>query len=348
MLNRFVNCSTLEELHSRFTEETRNYSNVSVDELETIAEVFKANVDVREMPDVPLTDKGFTYILEYVADVVKGQEEETMENINNNVTVNNVTVMEVETMDEKKKVNAAVESMMNKFNEAKNYVKAQVGVTNEEFIEKTDESLNVMKDAFGNTLAVIDDIVGYSVLKEAILDMIDASMAYGSSRKDIFRMARKCRELMDKEIDKLLYWGDEDSLKKAVQLKALTDDEEGKSIFEAFAAGVIWIWKRVCNKLKLKSKDDRKSILTSICKGISSFAKVVRAGVKIIWNAAKFAASFIISGIVIAIDWLYHAIKTAVEKLKDWSSMKFNKVPVDEVELEDDECFDEAYDEVVE
>lgn len=333
MLNRFANCKSLEDLQSRFTEETRQYSNVSVDELEAIAKIFKANVDVREMPDTPLTDKGFAYILEYVDDIV---------------TVNPVVESEVKEMEERK-VNAAVEDLLAKFKEAKEHTKVQFDETKEEFVVHTDESLNIVKDAFGGILNVLDKTLGFSVLKNAILDMIDASMNGASSKKDIYKMARRCRELADIEFENLLSWGDEKSLKKAAQLKALTEDSRGKSIFESFAVTIIWISKRVFRKLNIESKSDKKSILSSICKGISTFAKVVRAGVKIVWNAAKFAASFVIAGVIIAVDWLYHAIKTAVEKLKDWSSKKLEKVQADDdVELEDDAFFDEAYDDTIE
>lgn len=335
--NRFERCSTLKDLYERFNDDTREYSNVSVAELETIAKVFSANVDVREMPDVPLTDKGYTYIWNYVVDTVE-QEGKAMTNtnLNPNETINNTPSKEVTVMEENK-VKAAVNEMMGKFQEAKENLKVEAGQTREEFVEKTDESLNIMKDALGNTLGVLDNLLGYSVLKDAILDMMDASMTNGSSKKDLFKMARKCRELIEDEIQNLLYWGDEESFRKAIQLKAIAQYDRDKSIFEAFASGVVWIAKKVFRKLNIQSDSEKKGIFASICKGISSFAKVIKAGVKIVWNAVKFAASFMVSGIVIIADFIYHAIKTAVEKLKDWSSKKLQEVTSDD----EDELFED-------
>lgn len=343
--NRFERCTTLKDLYERFNDDTREYSNVSVAELETIAKVFGANVDVREMPDVPLTDKGYTYIWNYVVDTVEQEEKAMMNtNLNPNETINNTPNKEDKGM--KSKVNAAVEEMMSRFQEAKDNIKMQAGETKEEFVERTDESLNIMKDALGNTLNVIDNIVGYSLIKEAVLDMIDASMDGASSKKDLFKMARKCREIIEREIKNLEFWGDEESFRKAVQLKALTEDERGKSIFESFAVGVIWITKKVFRKLNIQSDSEKKGIFASICKGIGAFARVIRAGVKIVWNAVKFAASFVVSGIIIVADFIYHAIKTAVEKIKNWSAEKFQKVTEDEVEddvFEDEEDSDGVF-----
>lgn len=344
MMNRFANCKTLEDLYSRFNDDTREYSKVSVDELEAIAEVFRAHVEEREMPDTPLTDKGYTYIWNYVVSTVEElndeegieMEEIIMPNNTINETINSTSNKEDNVMKENK-VNKAVEEMMNKFQEAKEHTKVNAGETKEEFVRKTDEALNIMKESFGDVLDALDTVLGYSVLKNSVLDMMEASMAGASSKKDLFKMARKCRELIENEIDNLLYWGDEDSFKKAVQLKAIAKYDRDKSIFEAFVSGVIWITKKVFRKLNITSDSDKKGIFASICKGIGTFAKVLRAGVKIVWNAVKFAASFVISGIVITVDWIYHTVKKAVEKLRDWSKEKFHKVKEDtEEDFEDD------------
>ena len=342
MMNRFANCKSLEDLYTRFNDDTREYSKVSVDELEAIAEVFRAHVEEREMPDTPLTDKGYTYIWNYVVSTVEGlkDDEEEMEEIIMPNTINNNTTNKEDVTMEDNKVNKAVEELMSKLKGAKENIKVEAGMTKEEFVEKTDESLNAMKDALGNTLGVLDNLLGYSVLKNAILDMMEASMVNGSSKKDLFKMARKCRELIEDEIQNLNYWGDEDSLKKAIQLKAIAQYDRDKSIFEAFVSGVIWVAKKVFRKLNIVSDSEKKGIFASICKGISSFAKVIKAGMKIAWNAVKFTTSFVVSGVVIIADFIYHAIKTAIKKIKDWSTEKFQKVKEDteeDFEFEDTE-----------
>ena len=340
MLNRFNNCKSLEDLYKVFEEhadKVLEFKNLTTEELSTVESVFNANVEDRDTVDNDINESGYTYIWNYVVSIVEGREEIEMEEIIM-PTINNATTSQEDTNMEEKKVEKAVEELMSKLQEAKENIKVQAGETKEEFIEKTDESLNIMKEALGNTLGVIDSILGCSLIKDSILDMIDASMDGASSRKDLSKMARKCREIIDREIRNLNFWGDEESFRKAVQLKALTEDERGKCIFESFAVGVIWIAKKVFRKLNIQSDSDKKGVFASICRGIGTFAKVLRAGVQIAWNAVKFAASFVVAGIVIAADWLYHAIKKAVEKIKDWSKEKLQKVKEDteEEDFEDE------------
>ena len=339
MLNRFNDCKTLEDLYKVFednADKVLEFSNLSTEELSTVESVFNSNVDIRDTVD-EMNENGYTYIWNYVVSTIEGREEDIMPNT---VTNSNTTNKEDVTMEENK-VNTATEELMKKFQEAKENIKVEAGMTKEEFIEKTDESLNAMKDALGNTLGVLDSLLGYSVLKNAILDMMDASMSNGSSKKDLFKMARKCRELIEDEIQNLNYWGDEESFRKAIQLKAIAQYDRDKSIFEAFASGVVWIAKKVFRKLNVTSDSDKKGIFASICKGISSFAKVIKAGIKIVWNTVKFAASFVVSGVVIIADFIYHAIKTAIAKLKDWSTEKLHKVDED---TEDDFEFEDTGD----
>lgn len=347
MLNRFNGCKSLADLYKVFEEhadKVLEFNNLSEEELTTVASVFNSNVEPRDAVD-ELNENGYTYVWNYVVSIVEGREEQEdkdMMNNNANETINNATQKEGKVMKVKNNVDAAVQEMMGKFQEAKENIKVQAGETKEEFIERTDESLNIMKDALGNTLGVLDDLLGYSVLKNSILDMMEASMTNGSSKKDLFKMARKCRELIEAEIENLEFWADEDSLKKAVQLKSLVEDERGKSIFESFTVGVIWIAKKVARKLRKWFKvDEEKSIIGSICRAIGTFAKVLRAGVKIAWNAVKFAASFVISGVVIVADWLVRTIKTVVEKIKSWSTEKLNKVTEEDVIDDEDEIIDE-------
>lgn len=329
--NRFTNCKTFEDLYSKFSEiqDICDYNNVSADELETVAKVFEAHVEPREMPDVPLTDKGYEYIWNYTIDTIENVLEEKED-----VTMLNDTTKTNETVDGVEKGTGDIMTKFNeKLKEAKINLTTGTKITNEEFVEKTDESFNTLKEAFGNVLNALDNVLGYSTLKGAILDMMEASMPNGSSREDIFKMAAKCRELIDNEVKRLQKWGGEKSLKKALQLKALTEDERGKSVFESFASGIIWVVEKLFDKVKIEDQKERKGIFSSICKGLSAFARVLKAGVTIVWNAVKFVGSFVISGIVIISEIIYKAVKTAVEKVKDWATKKDNFIE----DFEDDD-----------
>ena len=222
---------------------------------------------------------------------------------------------------------SAVEEVFSKFDTAKENINVNAGETREEYIDKVDNSLNVMKGALGDIINTLDNVFGFSVLKHNILDIIKEGTVGGSSKKDLFGMARRCRALIEEEIELLEIWGTEKSFKDAVTLKALIGDERGKSIFEAFVSGVIWIGKKVNRKLHdWFNVDDEKSVIASISKSIAGFVGILRTGVKLVWNATKFAVSFVIAGAIKIADIVYRAIKSFVSKIKNWAVAKYEKL----------------------
>lgn len=276
-----------------------------------------------------------------VADLVniinEDKEEPTTETTNNNTILEEELEMK-ETFTGNMK--AAVEEVFSKFEEAKENIKVNAGETKEEYIEKVDDSLNVMKGALGDVLNTLDNVFGFSVLKHSILDIIQEGCVGSSSKKDLFAMASRCRELIEEEIELLEMWGTEKSFKDAVTLKALIGDERGKSIFEAFVSGVVWIGKKVNRKLRdWFHVDDEKSVMASICRSIAGFVDVLRAGIKIVWNATKFAISFVIAGAIKIADIVYRAIKGLVSKIKNWTVAQYEKLTSKDVE--DDSEFEE-------
>lgn len=332
MSNIFNNCKTLGDLYEVFAYNPDLTFEITTDaELNRLADVFEANVAPADMVDTPLGETEFNHIRNFVITKVNGVIEDIQEETTNPTETNNKEEKIMGTV--KGNVNAAVEEMMNKFAKAKENIKVNAGETKDEYIERVDDSLNVMKSAFGDVLNTLDTVLGYGLLKESVLDMMEASTDGKTSKKDLFKMAKRCRELIEDEIDNLLYWADEESLKKAIQLKALTENERGKSVFESFVVGVIWIAKKVARKLHQWFKvDEEKSIIGSICRSIAGFANVLRAGVRIVWNAAKFAVSFIVSGIVIIADFIVRAVKSVVTRIKEWNNAKD-----EEAEIEDEE-----------
>ena len=238
----------------------------------------------------------------------------------------------------------AVEEMMGKFAEAKENIKVNAGETKEEYFDKVDDSLNVMKGALGNVLGTLDGVLGYTVLKNSIIDIMEAGSDGKTSGKSLFKMARRCRELIEEEIENLEFWGDEESLKKAVQLKALTEGVRGKSIFEAFVSGCIWIAKKVTRKLRAWFHvDDEKSVMGGICRSIAGFAGILRAGIKLVWNTTKFAVSFVVAGVIKVADFVFRTIRTIVSNIKEFAIDKYNKFTNKDIEddLEDDYFVDE-------
>lgn len=344
MNNRFNGCKTLEDLYDVFAsqEGVQEFENLSEEELHIVAVVFEAKLPKGAvLPVIPLNKAGYTYIWNVVVEEIETapipeeeMEEVIMEATMNNVT-NNINNEEEEVMMNKGtvkgNVDAAVEEMMDKFAQAKENIKVNAGETKDEYINKVDDSLNVMKSALGNVLGTLDGILGYSVLKNSILDMMEAGSDGKTSKKDLFKMARRCRDLIEVEIENLEFWGDEESFKKAIQLKALTEGDRGKSIFEAFVSGVIWIGKKVARKLrKWFQVDEEKSIIGSICRSIAGFANVLRAGIKFVWNTAKFAVSFVVAGVVKVADFIVRAIKSVVANIKEWSDARLQFADIDD------------------
>ena len=275
-------------------------------------------------------------IIKEESDMVENNvvEEVTVENTNNNKEEKVMRTV-------KENMNAAVEEMVGKFAEAKENIKVNAGETKEEYFDKVDDSLNVMKGALGNVLDTLDGVLGYTVLKNSVIDMMEAGSDGKTSGKSLFKMARRCRELIEEEIENLEFWGDEESLKKAVQLKALTEGVRGKSIFEAFVSGCIWIGKKVTRKLRSWFKvDDEKSVMGSICKSIAGFTDILRAGVKLVWSTIKFAVSFIVAGAIKIIDSVFRAIRSLVITIKDFVVDKYNKLTNKDIEDDfEDDCF---------
>ena len=260
-------------------------------------------------------------------------------------TTNNTNNKEEKVMRTvKENMSVAVEEMMGKFAEAKENIKVNAGETKEEYFDKVDDSLNVMKGALGSVLDTLDGVLGFTVLKHSILDIIEAGTQGKSSKKDLFKMAKRCRELIENEIENLELWGSEESLKGAIQLKALTEGVRGKSIFEAFVSGCIWIGKKVARKLRTWFHvDDEKSVISSICKSIAGFVGILRAGVKLVWNTTKFAVSFVVAGVIKVADFIYRAIKTLVVKIKEFAVEKYEQLTNKDIEddFEDDYFTDE-------
>lgn len=306
--------------------------------------------DILDIPTEINNEVDYIETLAKLENIIK--EEEVMAN-NNEVVIdatvvgtkvveNNVNNKEEKIMKTvKENMNAAVEEMVGKFTEAKENIKVNAGETKEEYFNKVDDSLNVMKGALGNILDTLDGVLGYTVLKNSILDMMEAGSDGKTSGKSLFKMAKRCRELIEEEIENLEFWGDEESLKKAVQLKALTEGARGKSIFEAFVSGCIWIGKKVIRKLrKWFNVDGEKSVIGSICRSISGFANILRAGVKLVWNTVKFAVSFVVAGVIKVADFIFKAIGTVVNNIKDFVIEKYNKLTNKDV-IEDD--FDDDF-----
>lgn len=339
MVNRFNKCKTLADLYDAFGTEVADYNNLTKEELERIALVFEANrPNGIDMPDTPLTEAGYTFVWNVTVDtietIMKKEEERVMTGTTGTVKGN---------------INAAVEEMMEKFTSAKENIKGGVKTTTEEYVEKVDDSLNVVKGAFADVLGILDRGLGYTTFKNNILAVIEAGQN-GTSKHDLFRMAKKCRELTEEYIQEVELLGNPGD---AGKLKDLMEGTKGKSIFTTFFATLYWIGRRAFKTLRnILQLDNDKSILGAICRSVAGFVGVIRAGIRLVWNTAKFAVSFIAAGVIIVADIIMSAIKMVASKLKNWAEVKglpikFGFVGRNKEVLEDDfdEDFEDDFDE---
>ena len=240
----------------------------------------------------------------------------------------------------KENMGAAVEEMVGKFAEAKENIKVNAGETKDEYFDRVDDSLNVVKGAFGDVLGKVDSLLGFTVLKDKVLAVIEAGCNENTSKKHLFKMARKCHEIIEEDIEEIELIGNPDD---AETLKELLGSVKGESIFKMFFSTMVWIGKKVARKLRAWFHvDDEKSVISSICKSIAGFVGILRAGVKLVWNTTKFAVSFVVAGVIKVADFIYRAIKTLVVKIKEFAVEKYEYLTNKDIEDDfEDDYFDD-------
>ena len=304
-------------------------------------------VCVEDCLDIPTDIRDEASYLVALAELESIIKEES-DMANNNVvveetvnTTNNTNNKEEKVMRTvKENMSAAVEEMMGKCKEAKDNIKVNAGETKEEYFDKVDDSLNVVKGAFGDVLGKIDSLLGFTVLKDKVLSVIEAGCNENTSKKDLFKMARKCREIIEEDIEEIELIGNPDD---AETLKELLGSVKDESIFKMFFSTMVWIGKKVARKLRAWFHvDDEKSVIGSICRSISGFVGILRAGAKIVWNTAKFAVSFLVAGVIKVADFIYRAIKTLVVKIKEFAVEKYEQLTNKDIEDDfEDDYFDD-------
>ena len=226
-------------------------------------------------------------------------------------------------------MNEAVKKIMTSFEDAKDDIRINDGETVEENINKADEALNKLKGGLSEIINGIDQALGLSLLKNSLLTILEASNE-ATSASSLNKMADKCRELINEEIENLEFWGNSDSIKKAAQLRALTEDDRGKCIFEAFASACIYIGTKLVKRFrKWFNNTDEKSIWRTIGKGIGAIVPILKKGIKFVWNATEFVISYTVAGVLKATEYLFNAIKSLASKAKNWAAVKGEKLKAD-------------------
>ena len=229
--------------------------------------------------------------------------------------------------------NTSKDSMHNIMNEANR--------TKERYIDETDEDFNNIKDSFIGVLNSIGEITGLSTFVDAINAIIEAGTDGKTSKKDLFKMAEKCSECIEEEIEFIKDCGDEEDLKRVLTLKSSIENGRGKNIFEMFAAVCVWIANKITAKFtSWGAKGQEKNVFGTICRSIAKVASLLRSGVSIIFKTGKFIASFVVAGIIKIGDIVFRAIRNLYNSIKKFIVNKINPDIEDDFEdyIEDD-CF---------
>lgn len=311
--NRFENCKSLTDVKEVILNGNIAFATLSAEELAKINELFKL-----VMPDDETTIKNsFDY-----ERVFKAIEED-------------INMLNVSKKSEiKTNIELATEELFGKLETAKEAVKVVANETVDDYVKKVDNNLNVVKGAFGQALDFIDKQLGYTVLKQNILSILESGKDIQNPEKWGV-MAKTCRSKVDDFIYKVEVLGDPD---KAQKLKEFCGIIKGEDIFTRFFSTIKWIAKKVARKLrKWLRMDDEKSVVGAIARSIAGFAGLIKAGLQIVWSATGFIASFIVAGAIQVASWIVNAIKDLVSKVKDWSSKKDKPISPEDEELEDDD-----------
>ena len=232
--------------------------------------------------------------------------------------------------------NTSKDSMRNIMNDANR--------TKERYIDETDEDFNNIKDSFISVLNSIGEITGLSTFVDAINAIIEAGTDGKTSKKDLFKMAEKCSECIEEEIEFIKDCGDEEDLKRVLTLKSSIENGRGKNIFEMFAAVCVWIANKITAKFaSWGAKGQEKNVFGTICRSIAKVASLLRSGVSIIFKTGTFIASFVVAGIIKIGDIVFRAIRSLYNSIKKFIVNKINPDIEDDFEecIEDDFFADE-------
>ena len=215
-----------------------------------------------------------------------------------------------------------VKDYFNKFSKASKKAQRNVfkeaKVTKEEFINRTDKDFNDLKEAFVNVLNTAGEITGLNALINSLSAIVEA----GGDAKELSKMAKECRKEIDKEIKFIKDYGTEEDLKRILTFKASIENERGESIFEMLASACVNISTKIAEKFaSWGAKGEEKNVFATICRSISTVASLLRKGVKIVFEATKFIASFAVASLIKLVDIVFNAFKLLFNKIKN----KFTK-----------------------
>lgn len=282
-------------------------------------------------------------------EVVNKNEKEKVTMNDSNVTIETINEKEMvsmmenvaKEMDEVKgfgKVKEAFNNFKNTSKDSMRNIINDANITKERYIDETDEDFNNIKDSFVSVLNSIGEITGLSTFVDAINTIIEAGTDGKTSKKDLFKMAEKCSECIEEEIEFIKECGDEEDLKRVLTLKSSIENGRGKNIFEMFAAVCVWIANKITAKFaSWGAKGQEKNVFSTICRSIAKVVSLLRSGVTIVFKTGKFIASFVVAGIIKIGDIIFRAIRSLYNNIKCFI---VDKITPDYVDVDEEDDFE--------
>lgn len=308
MNNRFQDCKSIIDLHKVLAEGIEPAS-LNPEEQERLVLVFNTNTG--EDVGLPLTPVAFEYICgETEKYAVKAAVEELNNKKETSIMKNTDNII-------KNVVNAATDTIAH----ATANVRVRAGEDVESFKDKADASITTIKDATHGVLDVLDHLTGASSLKQDIQHILYKNSERGSKR-GFFDAAAECRRLVYEHIEVIMsYDPDEDDLREVAALRYIIgEDEEGnpieghRSIFSAFANGIVWICKKVARKFRSWfGVDEEKNIFGSVGASLASIfgmaAGIIGSVLKVALHTVIFVGSYVLTAVIKAISFIWDKLK---------------------------------------
>ena len=338
MENRFAKCNSLVDLYYHFTLPSMD---LSYDMLTDAEKSSVLNVYCSAIPSgvksygTSLSEAGYKEIIENTLTIIgqlyaagRNENQEDKKVGNNNKFMGKVTGMYTATV-------SAVGSAV-----------VRAGQDCNEFKTSCDDAVTNIKNSLSGVLEELDYLLGCSDLKNQLYEIIYRHTEGTKSRRGFFDAALECRKAVNACIKDILdYDPDEVELKQVIALRfMLGEDENGnpiegrRSIFAAFANGIVWVCKKVARKLRSWFGTDAESnIFGSVGAGIASVfgiaCGVLKEALRIAVNFVVFVGSYVFSAVINAITWVVEKVSGWIQKAKD----KFSGIDELEDELEDEE-----------
>lgn len=250
------------------------------------------------------------------------------------------------------KANDAIKQFMDTCDLIKKGTIVKKGETKEEYINRMENSIDIILTAFNNIFLSLDKLICSSI-KDDIYLYIDSGLSGKNDKKDLFKMAERCNKYIEDEIEFIIELEKDlgenftENTIEIVTLKAINGNGKkySKSIFDVFADACALIGKKLAQKFYQWFKTDKEdAIFSAIYKKLSDTANTLHKHIDFSSNAVQSSLNHVLDGITSGVIKTIETIKpntiTAIfikqKQYKIICNNCFDKIDVfaDEVEYE--------------